>query len=112
MSRCHSSLATHDLTLLFPFFHVSSLYKLEHLYLDDNEYDAELPKELGELTNLKKLTLHNNYLVGSVDDKICKLANELFLTQLSADCGGEIPEIYCDCCICKDHEPMVHLDQP
>ena len=107
VSRCYSILATRHVqsNITLSFLSLSSLYKLEHLYLDDNEFDAELPKELGELTNLKKLTLHNNYLVGSVDDKICKLANELFLTQLSADCGGEIPEIYCDCCICKDHEP-------
>ena len=69
-----------------------------------------MPKELGELTNIKKMALHNNYLTGQVDDHICKLADELFLTQLSVDCGGEMPEIFCDCCICHDHEPIVHLN--
>ena len=93
---------------------ILSLYKLEYLYLDDNEFEDNVPNELGELTNLKKLSLHNNDLVGSVGDRICKLADELFLTQLSADCGGEIPEVFCDCCLCHDHEPIVHLnaDEP
>eukprot|EP00571_Detonula_confervacea_P005143 CAMPEP_0172327828 /NCGR_PEP_ID=MMETSP1058-20130122/60032_1 /TAXON_ID=83371 /ORGANISM="Detonula confervacea, Strain CCMP 353" /LENGTH=1009 /DNA_ID=CAMNT_0013044913 /DNA_START=174 /DNA_END=3203 /DNA_ORIENTATION=- len=92
---------------------LGSLYKLEYLYLDDNEFENSVPNELGELSNLKKLALHNNFLVGEVDDRICKLADDLFLTQLSADCGGEIPEIVCGCCICHDHEPIVHLnDEP
>jgi len=92
---------------------LGSLYKLEHLYLDDNKFEGVVPKELGELTNMKRMALHNNYLIGQVDDYICKLANEMFLTQLSADCGGETPSLYCNCCICHDHEPMMHLiDEP
>lgn len=90
---------------------LGSLYKLEYLYLDDNELVSSVPWELGELTNLKKLALHNNYLSGDVDNRICKLSDELFLTQLSVDCGGEMPTIYCDCCICHDHEPIVHLNK-
>ena len=87
-----------------------SLYKLENIFLDDNEFEGTVPTELGELTNLKKLTLHNNLVTGSIDVRICKLNDELFLTQLSADCSGEMPEIECDCCICHVHEPIVHLN--
>ena len=86
-----------------------SLYKLEYLYLDNNELEETIPNELGELSNLKKLSLHNNNLKGEVDERICKLADELFLIQLTVDCGGEIPEVNCDCCLCHDHEPIVHL---
>ena len=87
---------------------IPRLYKLEYLYLDDNEFDSSVPRELGELTNLKRLSLHNNYLVGTIDDRVCKLADELFLVQLSADCGGGVPELSCDCCICHNRDPDVH----
>jgi Leucine-rich repeat (LRR) protein len=79
---------------------IGKLYKLEYLYLDDNELTSTVPNELGELTELKTLTLHNNNITGSVGASICKLANELFLAQLSVDCDGELPEVTCDCCIC------------
>lgn len=79
---------------------IGKLYKLEYLYLDDNEFTSIVPNELGELTELKSLTLHNNNITGSVGASICKLANELFLAQLSVDCDGELPEVTCDCCIC------------
>ena len=88
----------------------SSLYKLEYLYLEDNEFEEKVPTELGELTNIKKMVLHNNFLVGEIDGRICKLVDELFLTHLSADCAGELPEIHCDCCQCHDHEPIVHVN--
>ena len=80
---------------------MGKLYKLEYLYLDDNEFTSIVPIELGELTELKTLTLHSNDITGSVGASICKLANELFLSQLSADCDGELPEVTCDCCICS-----------
>ena len=80
------------------------LYKLEYLYLEDNEFESSVPKELGELTNIKKMVLHSNYLTGEVDDRICRLVDELFLTQLSVDCGGETPAMSCECCICYDPE--------
>jgi Leucine-rich repeat (LRR) protein len=79
---------------------IGKLYKLEYLYLDDNELTSTVPNEFGELTELKTLTLHNNNITGSVGASICKLANELFLAQLSVDCDGELPEVTCDCCIC------------
>lgn len=77
-----------------------SLYKLEYLYLNDNKLVSSVPRELGELDNIKKMTLHNNNLKGTIDEHVCKLANELFLTQLTADCGGETPELSCTCCKC------------
>jgi len=81
--------------------------------LEGNEFEDNVPTELGQLSNLKKLALHNNFLNGEVDEHICKLVEDLFLTQLSADCGAEMPEIVCECCICNDHEPIVHLnDEP
>lgn len=87
----------------------SSLYKLEYLYLDNNELSDAVPGELGRLNNLKRLSLHNNDLVGEVGAPICKLSDELFLAQLTADCGGDVPEVSCDCCSCNDREPIVHL---
>lgn len=68
-----------------------------------------VPKELGELTKLKKLVLHNNNLSGYVPDKVCKLANDLYLTQFSVDCAGETALIFCNCCVCHSHESLVHI---
>ena len=95
--------------LHYPLYFIS-LYKLEYLYLEDNELESSVPAELGELINLKKMSLHNNLLTGEVDRSICKLADELFLSQLTLDCGGESPEVLCKCCICHDHEPIMHLN--
>jgi hypothetical protein len=68
--------------------------------MNDNKFVSSVPVELGKLDKIKKMTLHNNKLGGSIDDKICKLANEMFLTQLTADCGGKMPELSCTCCVC------------
>ena len=76
------------------------MYKLEYIYLNDNKLVSNLPVELGELDSIKKLTLHNNNLKGTIDERVCKLAKELFLTQLTADCDGDTPELSCSCCIC------------
>ena len=80
------------------------LYKLEHLYLEDNAFEGSVPPELGELTNIRKMVLHSNDLTGEVDARICKLADELFLTQLSVDCGGDEPNVFCDCCMCHEQD--------
>lgn len=85
---------------------------MEYLYLDGNEFTGGVPGEFGELTDLRGMALHNNYLTGQVDDRVCRLYEELFLTQLSVDCGGEMPDVFCDCCMCHDHEPIVHLGEP
>ena len=82
--------------------HFPRLYKLEYLYLNDNEFEGGVPSELGELTNLKEMSLQNNNLAGKVDDYICKLVDEMFLTQLTADCDGQVPELSCRCCTCQD----------
>lgn len=50
--------------------HFPRLYKLEYLYLNDNEFEGDVPSELGELTNLKEMSLQNNDLAGKVDDYI------------------------------------------
>ncbi|KAL9186326.1 hypothetical protein ACHAXT_005564 [Thalassiosira profunda] len=102
------NLAHNDLTAAIPSA-VGRLYKLEYLHLDNNEFEGTVPEELGDLANLKTMALHNNYLIGDVGGRICKLADELFLTRLTVDCGGEAPEVACDCCSCHDHEPIVHL---
>jgi len=111
MTSLHTlNLAVNDFTGSIP-PELGSLYKLEYVYLENNELIDHVPKELGQLTNLRKLVLHNNYLTGHVDESICRLADEMFLTHISVDCGGETSSMFCDCCICHEHEPLIHITE-
>mmetsp|Transcript_12844 Transcript_12844/g.19887 ORF Transcript_12844/g.19887 Transcript_12844/m.19887 type:complete len:865 (+) Transcript_12844:220-2814(+) len=90
---------------------MGSLFKLEQIFLETNELIGGVPYQLGELTSLRKLSLHNNFLTGHVSDHLCKLSNEMFLTQFTVDCAGETAVILCECCQCHLHENIIHLDE-
>jgi len=90
---------------------IGSLFKLEQIFLETNQLIGSVPDQLGELTSLRKLSLHNNFLTGRVSENICKLSNDMFLTQFTADCAGETAVILCECCQCHLHENIVHVNE-
>ena len=89
---------------------LGSLYKLETIHMETNEFKGSIPTELGGLSKLKKLMLHNNLLTGKVATQLCALVNDMFLSQISADCAGEAALVTCDCCQCHAHENIIHLN--
>jgi Leucine-rich repeat (LRR) protein len=52
---------------------------LEYLYLDNNNLTGEIPKEIGNLTNLIGLYLFNNKLTGVIPEEIKNLTDLDFL---------------------------------
>lgn len=67
---------------------------LSYLGLASNEFTGTIPWQFRFFLYLSTLTLHDNNLFGEVDDSLC------YISQLTADCAGEQPEISCSCCIC------------
>lgn len=98
-----------DITGLIP-TEMGRMFKLEKVHLQNNELRGSVPVEIGELTKIKELRLHNNNLTGVVPRPVCKLAKEMFLSELSIDCAGENPEVFCDCCSCNMHENIVDVE--
>ena len=47
---------------------LGSLSNLTHLYLHDNQLSGEIPAELGSLSNLEWLWLQRNQLSGEIRD--------------------------------------------
>ena len=65
---------------------------LSHLYLNQNEFNCELPESIGELKELVELQLQGAGLYGSIPETIGNLTN---LRRLNLDWNeftGEIPE--------------------
>lgn len=100
---------------------IGSLSKLEHLGMQSNKFEGTIPDTFGEMSSLEYLNLGSNQLVGTIHPKLGNLENlkqfrvennqlldsmprtvcalrEASLKILSADCGGEQPEIICGCC--------------
>ena len=66
--------------------------------LGNNSFSGKIPSDLGQMVNLRVLSLGGNLLTGSMPDEICTLRREYELEYLEADCGGASPKIECDCC--------------
>lgn len=75
---------------------IEGLQKLETLYLNNNSFGGGLaPESFASLTRIKSLSIHGNHFTGSVPTTLCTLPG---ITELTADCGGDNPEVNCDCC--------------
>ena len=75
---------------------IEDMASIESLDLDGNKLSRTVPEvQEGKLSTLVSLRLHWNDLTGAIPDSICNLG----LDVLTADCGGELPEIVCDCCV-------------
>ena len=77
---------------------LSNFTNLTEARLDHNMFTGEIPSTIGQMSNLRVLTLGDNSFSGSMPDEICLLRKEKELEFLEADCGGPNPKIQCDCC--------------
>ena len=73
---------------------LGNLTNLEHLSLHNNQLSGAIPGELGRLTNLTYLDLGRNQLSGEIPAELGNLANlqglHLFSNQLSGEIPGEL----------------------
>ena len=79
---------------------IGNLTNLQKLYLSYNKLEGEIPKEIGKLTNLQWLYLDSNKLEGVLPKEIGKLTNlqRLYLNnnKLEGEIPKEIQELNCD----------------
>lgn len=71
---------------------------LVEAHLDNNMFNGTIPSELGQLSSLHILTLHENSLSGTMPESVCDLRRNYNLKYLMADCKGPNPKVVCDCC--------------
>lgn len=72
--------------------------ELEFLQLHANSFSGTIPDAVGSFTRLSTFTLHETNFTGSIPPGLCDLVDNGTLTSLIADCGGDTPEITCECC--------------
>ncbi|XP_027337721.1 probable leucine-rich repeat receptor-like protein kinase At1g35710 [Abrus precatorius] len=70
---------------------ISTLTKLEFLYITNNHLQGSIPVELGNLTRLCGLSLYNNSLTGSIPSTLSQLVNLTFLLLSFNQLEGTIP---------------------
>ncbi len=61
------------------------------LWLDGNQLNGSIPSELGNLANLRTLSLSNNQLSGSIPSELGNLANLGTLSLYGNELSGSIP---------------------
>ena len=77
---------------------VGDLGGLKQLYLFENQLTGEVPDTLSQLVKIDEIGLENNNLNGTMSKDVCD-AMDAAGAQIWADCGGDVPEISCSCCI-------------
>ncbi|XP_027337291.1 MDIS1-interacting receptor like kinase 2-like [Abrus precatorius] len=70
---------------------ITTLTKLEFLYLSDNYLQGPIPLHLGNMTSLKILSLYNNSLTGSIPCTLSRLMNLTYLYLDLNQLEGLIP---------------------
>ena len=70
---------------------LGNLSNLERLYLHDNQLTGEIPTELGSLSNLERLYLHDNQLTGEIPRELGNLSNPETLDLAGNQLTGDIP---------------------
>ena len=84
---------------------IGSLSNLEYLYLHETNLSGSIPSSLGKLSKLKELFVDDTKISGEIPKDVCNLRTK-DLTALHADCGGPEPLVSCDktCCTnCYNH---------
>uniref|UniRef100_A0A7S3LAS2 Leucine-rich repeat-containing N-terminal plant-type domain-containing protein n=1 Tax=Amphora coffeiformis TaxID=265554 RepID=A0A7S3LAS2_9STRA len=76
---------------------ISDLTELSQFYVFKNQLYGEIPSEYSVLLELEGLGLEDNEFTGNIPEGVCQLA-DLNSIELWSDCGGDTPEITCDCC--------------
>ena len=70
---------------------IGNLTNLRALSLSNNQLTGEIPSSIGNLTNLEILSLGNNELIGSIPSEIGNLTNLYTLSLRYNQLTGEIP---------------------
>ena len=70
---------------------LGELSNLRSLQLHENDLSGAIPPELGELSNLRSLQLHENDLSGEIPPELGSLSNLEHLFLLENDLSGAIP---------------------
>ena len=70
---------------------LGNLSNLHDLYLSNNQLTGEIPRELGSLSNLERLTLSRNQLTGEIPTELGSLSNLERLGLNDNELTGEIP---------------------
>lgn len=90
---------------------LAGFHHLLFVQLHNNRFSGQLSESLGDLVELRAITLFGNDLVGSVPQSMCtnRVENGGSLQHLEVDCGGNNPELACDCCSqCWTESPTSH----
>lgn len=93
---------------------IDALAGFHHLLfaqLHHNEFSGPISLDLGDLMELRAVTLFGNDLTGSIPQSLCnnKVENGGTLQHLEVDCGGDSPDLACDCCSqCWTESPTSH----
>jgi len=75
---------------------IGCLTNLTDLRLHNNQLTGGIPSEIGNLTNLTYLNLRNNQLTGEIPSEIGYLTNLTYLGLYDNQLTGEIPPEVCD----------------
>ena len=90
---------------------LAGFHHLLFVQLHNNRFSGQISESLGDLVELRAITLFGNDLVGSVPQSMCtnRVENGGSLQHLEVDCGGNNPELACDCCSqCWTESPTSH----
>ena len=68
---------------------------LERLEMHETSLSGTVPTEAGQLNNLETLLLHETYVTGEMPEEVCSLTK---LKILEANCRGLSPMVRCSCC--------------
>ena len=80
---------------------LGDLDELRYLSLDGNNFSGSIPDVFTGLTNLERVYLNFNEFNGVMPSSLCFLREEGVLEDLWSDCGGY--PITCTCCtVCCD----------
>ena len=76
---------------------LGKLTRLKFLSLFENMLTGPIPTAMGNMKRIKSASFDSNNLNGTMPEDFCQLRQKN-LEFLSADCGGDWPEIHCSCC--------------
>jgi Leucine-rich repeat (LRR) protein len=85
-----------NLTVKIP-TEIGQLVNLKYLSLSNNKLIGKIPTEIGQLDNLNKLYLNNNNLTGKIPTEIGQLVNLNYLSLSNNQLTGKIPIEIIDC---------------
>ena len=75
---------------------MGNLINLKDLSLENNQLAGSMPSELGNLINLRRIFLENNQLSGPIPTGIGNLTNLYYFNLTNNKLTGNIPESICN----------------